>query len=124
MQSELNRANEEFQNLQNDEESVYEGDNESNNDYQPEESNFGDNMVPIEDLEMGDLPNHGNMTRLGRTVKKTGYLDYKPDFSNTKYESSNLTIGEEEANEIVLATVVEKLFYQYSFNKGLNVGIG
>ena len=106
LQSELNRAHQEFDNLYGE----YEGDNESNNDYHPEEnepdeSEFGDNMnEPNIEEVVGDLPNQEIITRSGRRVKKTGYLDYKPDFSNTKYESSNLTIGEEEANKIVFAT--------------------
>lgn len=74
-------------------------------------------------------------TRSGRLVKPRGHLEYDPDFSNTRYDSSNVNIGTDLSDSEILGMVfiqiIEKCmqdpttdmkglgFIQYFLHEGL-----
>ena len=77
-----------------------------------------------EDNDNNTVDEHQNQqqqqkTRSGRTIKKKGYLDYEPDFSNRKYESSNANIGIEHSDDKLLGMVFSQMFLQHNLHEGL-----
>jgi hypothetical protein len=121
LQSELQRAQDEFDEIKNLS-TIEETDDD---DYVDDEEQSVEN---IEDRN--EQQNHGNnnekddnsvkTTRSGRVSKKNDYLSYEPDFGNKKYKThNNINISSEDADEMVLAHIFAFVFEQYSYNKGV-----
>ena len=103
-------------------ENLYEADEEDNdNEYiSAEEADELQNQPEAEQPQ----PEQPMKTRSGRTVKK-GYLEYTPDFTNKKYESSNTNMGIDSDDEL-RGMVFSQMFLQHNLYEGLkkygNVG--
>ena len=111
------------QEVQEDLETVYEADAEDEDDeiYIPESDEpESEEELHIETVnEEDEPPNRKYKTKSGRVVNSKGYLNYEPDFNNTKYESSSANVDSELSNDDIMGIIFEQSFGQYNLNEGL-----